>query len=172
MVYREILVVSVTFLFVVSCFSSLCTALQIIGSKVPILWKKAHNVASDMIDNFLKALIEIGSMVLNVNDYAIYTNLKNSFENFCFSSESNKYQLLKFLKDQNFFVMSTNLKFGNTCESRNISGMTVYCENQKNGQFISISLVLKNVIIEHDEIHDVCILYSKFSDKLSNGGIL
>ena len=134
--------------------------------------ENAHNVASDMIDNFLRALIEIGSMVPNVNDCAIYTNLKSSCENFCFSSESNQYQLLKFLKDQKSFVMSTDLKFGNTCESRNIGGMAVYREIQKSGQFISISQVLKNVIFEHDEILDVCILYSKFLDKLSNDGIL
>ena len=124
-----------------------------------------------MIDNFLRALIEIGSIVPNVTDYAIYTNLKNSCENVCFSSESNQYQLLKFLLDQKFFGMSTNLKFGKTCESRNIRGMTVYRENQKNGQLISISQVLKDVIFEHDKVLDVCILYSKFLDKLGNSGI-
>ena len=102
--------------------------------------ENAHNVASDMIDKLLRALIEIGSMVPNVNDCAIYTNLVNSSENFCFSSESNQYQLLKFLKDQKTFVMSTDLKFGNTCESKNIGDMTVYCEIQK---MVSSSLFLK-----------------------------
>ena len=63
--------------------------------------ENAHKVGSDMIDNFLRALIEIGSMVPNVNDCALYTNLKSSFENFCFSSESNQYQLENLSKENN-----------------------------------------------------------------------
>ena len=47
-------------------------------------------------------------MVPNVKDDAIYTNLKNSSEQFCFSSESNQYQLLKILNNQKLFVMSRN----------------------------------------------------------------
>ena len=38
--------------------------------------ENAHNVASGMIDNFLTALLEIGSMVPNISDCAIYLNLE------------------------------------------------------------------------------------------------
>ena len=130
------------------------------------------NVADDLLRTVSLALSEIEHEVPSVSGSHTFNKLLSASKNFKLTKFETQYQLLRYLKQQISFVSPREIVFGKEYERKEFQGKLIYKKILRTGQFIPISDVLKQVVLQHDKIFEICHAYKQLLSQLSLSGIV